>query len=98
MKKTLIISTLALSVSSFASASVFDIMNLSAEQTEAVEQVRENKKLEDAERKRVPRYDPARELALFRCLSIYRTAVHGSETDDLYRTSEKRAVRTEKSI
>ena len=52
MKKTLIISTLALSVSSFASASVFDIMNLSAEQTEAVEQVRENKKLEDAERKR----------------------------------------------
>ena len=52
MKKTIIVSMIALSLSSFASASVFDIMNLSAEQTEAVEQVRENKKLEDAERKR----------------------------------------------
>ena len=48
MKKTIIVSMIALSLSSFASASVFDIMNLSAEQTEAVEQVRENKKLEDA--------------------------------------------------
>ena len=45
MKKTLIISMIALSMSSFASASVFDIMNLSAEQTENSKMQKEKERL-----------------------------------------------------
>ena len=51
MKKTLIITMIAVSFETFAAPSVFDIMNLSKEQHEAIEQVRENKKIENNEKK-----------------------------------------------